>query len=63
MTAPAGIADLAWTRAIEYAQTAPTEIPDPQSFADSYAAMVEDRVNELRYPDLADPTPEEFFYS
>lgn len=63
MTSPAGIADRAWVRAHEYAQTIPIEITDPQSFADSYAAMVEDRMNEVRYPDLADPTPEEFFYS
>lgn len=63
MTAPAGIADFAWIRAIEYAQTVPTEILDAQSFADSYAAMVEDRMYEIRFPDVADPTPEEFFYS
>ncbi|WP_417541357.1 hypothetical protein [Microbacterium maritypicum] len=63
MTAPAGIADRAWTRALEYAHTNAIEIADAQSFADSYAAMVEDRMNEIRYPDVADPTPEEFYYS
>ena len=63
MTIPAGIADLAWLRALEYAQTVPVEISDPETFADAYAAMIEDRAYEIHYPDLADPTPEEFFYS
>lgn len=63
MTTPAGIADRAWSRAIEYAHRMPAEIPDPECFADAYTVMIEDRINEFHYPDVADPTPEEFFYS
>lgn len=49
----------AWTRAHDFAAENSLCVT-PEQFADEYEALIEDLSNELRYPDLPDPTPAEF---
>lgn len=53
------IADRSWTAAHAYA-LAHSEIVDATAFADEFTAYIEDRMHEIRYPDLPLPTPEEY---
>ncbi|MBG0716867.1 hypothetical protein G3N18_02035 [Microbacterium sp. 2C] len=49
----------AWDRAHDFATQHPLCVT-PEQFADEYQAAIDDLRNELRYPDLPDPTPAEF---
>lgn len=48
-----------WQGAYSYALAHP-EIDDAAAFADEFTAYIEDRMHEIRYPDLPLPTPEEY---
>ena len=48
-----------WQGAYSYALTN-SEIDDAAAFADEFAAYIEDRMHEIRYPDVPLPTPEEY---
>lgn len=49
-----------WHEAFSYAKSSGLSRASAQDFADHYAAYIEDRTNEIRYPDLPLPTPSEF---
>lgn len=54
------ISERAWASGLAYASSRPVIGADPVAFADEYAAFIEDRMYELRYPDLPLPTPEDY---
>lgn len=49
-----------WHQAFAWARRADLADQDARAFADEYAAYIEDRQSEVRYPDLPLPTPSEY---
>jgi hypothetical protein len=50
-------------QALDFAKAQGLSPTDAEEFSFDYAAMIEDRLHELRYPDVPLPTPEEVWYS
>lgn len=49
-----------WRAAFDHARQIGHSEDEARAFADEYAAYVEDRQHELRYPDLPIPSPSEY---
>lgn len=50
-------------QALAFAKAQELSPTDAEEVSFDYAAMIEDRLHELRYPDVPLPTPEEVWYS
>ncbi|KDA07195.1 hypothetical protein DC31_00325 [Microbacterium sp. CH12i] len=55
--------ELARAGALSFAKDQGSSPTAAEAFADDYVCVLEDRAHEVRYPDLADPTPEEVWFS
>lgn len=53
-------AEAAWSRA--HAHALSEGIDNPEAFADDYAAMIDERQHETRYPDEPPPSPADFLW-
>ncbi len=55
--------ELARIRAHAFAAEQGSDEAAAESFAGEYVALLEDRLHEIRYPDVPLPTPEEVWFA